>query len=194
MHEKGRKTRNHILEESRRLFTSRGFQNTSVSEIIAATGVKKGNLYYYFPSKEELGLAVLTDAADEFYGILQESLTGKNPVLRILNSCDAIMHLMQQSNFVGGCLFGNTALEMSGSNPRYGNILQQVFSRWSERLEQELREAEGMGLLSSPVPAGALAVSIVAILEGGIMLSRVYEDKKALQDCIITIASLIGAE
>ncbi len=188
---KGQETRNHILKESRRLFTLQGFQNTSINEIIAATGVKKGNLYYHFPSKEELGLAVLLDAQQEFFTILDDSLTGDNPVLRIINSCNSIMAMMEQTNFVGGCLFGNTALEMTGSTPRFGTIIQEVFSRWTGSIEHELRQAFASGLLNNPIPPDALSTSIVAALEGGIMLSRVYQNKNALEDCILTIQTLL---
>lgn len=191
MHTKGQETRKRILTESRKLFTVQGFQNTSISQIIAATEVKKGNLYYYFPSKEELGIAVLIDASDQFSHILEKSLSGKTPILRIINSCNAIMELMEQSNFVGGCLFGNTALEMTDSNSRFAKIIQEIFSHWIQKIEQELQQASDLGLLNSHVQANSLATAIVAILEGGIMLSRVYKNKNKLEDCIVIIRSLI---
>ncbi|MBU1454155.1 MAG: TetR/AcrR family transcriptional regulator [Proteobacteria bacterium] len=188
---KGQETQKHILTESRKLFTVQGFQNTSISQVIAATQVKKGNLYYYFPSKEELGLAVLVDARDEFFHILDNSLIGETPILKIMHSCNSIMALMQQTNFVGGCLFGNTALEMADSNSRFGKIIQEIFSHWTKRIENELQRATDLGLLNTPVPPDSLATAIVAILEGGIMLSRVYKNKNKLEDCILVIRSLI---
>ncbi|WP_457576025.1 TetR/AcrR family transcriptional regulator [Desulfomarina sp.] len=191
---KGKETRKRILKESRKLFTIRGFQNTSISEITAVTGVKKGNLYYHFSSKEELGIAVLLDAAEEFSAILDRSLTGAGPVEKIITSCQVIMTLMQQTQFVGGCLFGNTALEMSGINPRFGEILQDVFGHWTEKLRTELQKAEESGQLSGKLNVEALATSIVAILEGGIMLSRVYENRQALEKCILTIKILLEPE
>lgn len=191
MQTKGQETRHHILKESRKLFTRQGFRTTSISEIIAATGVKKGNLYYHFPSKEELGLAVLIDVRDEFFILLDDSLTGENPIVRILNSCNAILAMMEQNNFVGGCLFGNTALEMTDSNSRFGRIIQEVFSQWQSRVERELRQASAVGLLETPIPANALATAIIATLEGGIMLSRVYKNKKGIEDCILAIRVLL---
>lgn len=191
MQSKGQNTHNHILKESRRLFTVQGFQNTSISQVIAATGVKKGNLYYHFPSKEALGLAVLIDARDEFTTILKTSLSGGNPMLRILNSCNTIMEMMQQTHFVGGCLFGNTALEMTDSNSSFGKVIQEVFSHWTEQIEEQLLLAVKSNIPIPPVSPGALATSVVAILEGGIMLSRVYSTRKSLEDCIVTIRTLL---
>lgn len=192
MHSKGLETRRHILKESRKLFTVQGFQHTSISQIIAATEVKKGNLYYYFPSKEELGLAVLIDARDEFFLILEDSLVGTDPLRRIIHSCNSIMELMQEKNFVGGCLFGNTALEMTDSNSRFGKIIQEIFSHWAKKIEHELQQAADQQLLDRELPPASLATAIVAILEGGIMLSRVYKNKEGLEDCILAIRSLTG--
>ena len=190
MQTKGQETRSHILQESRRIFTLQGFQNTSISTIIAATGVKKGNLYYHFPSKEELGLAVLIDARDEFFTILEKSLMGDQTVTRIIHSCNVIKDLIQQGDFVAGCLFGNTALEMTDANSRFAEIIREVFTHWIDRVEQELRLAEGSAHLNTPLSPSSLATAIVALLEGGIMLSRVYQDKKSLEVCIDAIQDL----
>ncbi len=191
---KGQETRKHILRESRRLFTVQGFENTSISQIITATGVKKGNLYYHFISKEALGLAVLADARDDFFVLLDNSLTGEDSVSRILNSCYGIMELMQQNKFAGGCLFGNTALEMTDSNSSFGSIIQEVFSRWIERIEQELKRAVRNDSQQFSLPPLTLAIAVVAILEGGIMLSRVYQNKNSLEQCLLTIRSLLVAQ
>lgn len=190
---KGQKTCDHILRESRRLFTNQGFHNTSVSEIIAATGVKKGNLYYHFQSKEELGLAVLIDARDEFFSILDDSFVGEDSRAKVINSCNAIMELMQQSNFVGGCLFGNTALEMTDFNSGFGEIIREVFSHWTEKITDELRQVKRSKHLENQMAPEVLATAVVAILEGGIMLSRVYENRNSLEDCIVAINTLINA-
>ena len=191
METKGQKTRKHILQESRRLFTVRGFYNTSISEIINATGVKKGNLYYHFPSKEELGVAVLTDARDEFFSILENSFSGKDPRARVVHSCQVIMELMQQSNFVGGCLFGNTILEMTDTNSRFGRILQEVFSHWKTRIAHELRLVNPTENYKKSLPPEVLATAVVAMLEGGILLARVYEKKRSLEECIAAIDYLL---
>jgi len=192
MSTKGQRTRSHILQESRKIFTRQGFQNTTIREIIAATGVKKGNLYYHFSSKEELGIAVLTDARDEFFSILDRSFTGENPKSRIINSCNSIMEMMQQTNFVGGCLFGNTALEMTDSNSQFGQILQEIFSCWTDKIEYELRQILRSGTAENVIQPGILATAVVAILEGGIMLSRVYGSSDNLDDCISVIKKLIS--
>ncbi len=191
MQTKGQETRSHILQESRRLFTLQGFHNTSISAIIAATGVKKGNLYYHFPSKKELGLAVLIDARHEFFDILEQSMVGDGAAERILYSCNSIMTLMEETDFVGGCLFGNTALEMTDLSSRFGRVIRDVFSHWIRLIQEELEREETATERIKRLSPETMAIAIVAILEGGIMLSRVYQDKKSMEACIRSIEELI---
>jgi TetR/AcrR family transcriptional regulator, transcriptional repressor for nem operon len=192
---KGESTKDHILKTTRHLFTTQGFRTTRISDIIEATGVKKGNLYYHFPSKEELGLAVLLDAQEEFQGFLDGSFQGNSPIDKILNSCDTLLSFLQEHDFVGGCLFGNTALEMTDSNSKFAKIIQEVFDYWTGKIEHELRAGKADGSFISPIPIASLATTVVATIEGGIMMSRVSKGKNGLADCVVILkAILIGSQ
>lgn len=188
---KGEKTRDHILKASRKILVKQGFHNTSVSEIISATGVKKGNLYYHFPSKEDLGLAVLEDAKEEFFRFLNKSLSGTDPVDKIINSCRAIFNEQKKNNFVGGCLFGNTALEMTDSNPKFASVIQEVFNRWTKELETLLLEALESEQLNSRISPKLMAKTVVATVEGAIMMSRISKCEKDLLDFLAAIKTLL---
>lgn len=189
---KGAQTRDHILKATRKVIATRGFYNTPVREIIRATGVKKGNLYYHFASKEELGLAVLMDAKDEFVRFLDQSFVGDDPVEQVIHHCDAILREQQKNNFVGGCLFGNTALEMSDSNSTFAAVIREVFDEWIERLIILLEGARSQRLPASSIPAPLLAKTIVATIEGGIMMSRISKDKSDLDDCLTVLKAMLG--
>jgi|GEM_PF-164484 len=181
---KGNKTRDSILKTTRELYVKKGFQNTSISEVISATGVKKGNLYYHFESKEALGLAVLIDAKTEFLELIPRSFKGKTPIQKIKNSIKTIFEMMEKTNFVGGCLFGNTALEMSDNNPRFSCIIKEVFTNWWGLIEEQLIEAQMLGFLDKTLSTTKIAKLIIASIEGGIMLSRVSKNKNDFEDCM----------
>lgn len=189
---KGEKTRDHILKATRKILVAKGFHNTSISTVIEATGVKKGNLYYHFASKEDLGLAVLEDARDEFFFFLAKALTGRDPIEKIINSCKAIFTEQVKNNFVGGCLFGNTALEMTDSNQKFSQVIQEVFSRWTGLLEEHLGEARETGMLPASTQPRLLAKTVVATMEGAIMISRVSKDEDDLNDFLAVITGLLG--
>lgn len=189
---KGEQTRDKILKNTRKLLISQGFHNTSISNIIEETGVKKGNLYYHFSSKEELGIAVLLDAEDEFFQFLSQAFTGTSPLECINNFLDTILNEQRQKIFVGGCFFGNTALEMSDINPKFAKIIHYFFIRWAQILEGYLQEAIKSGELKTPFTPQQLAGLIIAAIEGGIMMARASKDEKDLVDCVESLKILAG--
>ncbi len=188
---KGAVTQSRILKNTRKLIVEKGFNNTSISDIIAATGVKKGNLYYYYASKNDLGLAVLKDAEQEFFDLLDTSFKGNRALEKVWNSCEAILKAQQKANFVGGCLFGNTALEMSDCNEEYAGIIQEIFQKWTDLLADHLREAVSEGDLDQAPSPESLAQIIVAVIEGGIMMARVSKGKTDLEDCLGTLKAVL---
>ncbi len=189
---RGEATRARVIETARWLVNKKGFSNTSINDIIQATGVKKGNLYFHFPSKEELGLAILEDAAAEFYEFLRQSLRGKWPLDRLASFFDAVLEKHRRTNFVGGCIFGNTALEMSDSNPKFASIIKGVFRRWIDMIEEVLIEARQAGELPPEISPDLLAKHIVASIEGGIMMARLTKEEKDLRDCLDSLRHFLG--
>ncbi len=99
---KGEKTKARVLETARRLVNEKGFCNTSINDIIQATGVKKGNLYFHFSSKEELSLAILEEAGKQFSAFLLKSLQGERPLDKLSNFLDAVFEKHRRARFVGG--------------------------------------------------------------------------------------------
>jgi len=66
MREKGIRTLERVLSGAKEVFHRGGVSGTSINDLIRETGVKKGNLYHIFPSKEEMGLEVLRQAREDF--------------------------------------------------------------------------------------------------------------------------------
>ena len=58
---RGRETREHFVRVSTRLFTTHGYEGTSIEAVLQETGASRGSLYHHFPGKEALFLAVLED-------------------------------------------------------------------------------------------------------------------------------------
>jgi TetR/AcrR family transcriptional regulator, transcriptional repressor for nem operon len=189
---KGERTQARVLKTVRQLVRERGFCNTSIDDIIRATGVKKGNLYFHFASKEDLGLAVLEDARKDFVRFLSDNLQGNGPLEKLSAFFDAVLDRHRQRRFVGGCLFGNTALEMSDSNQRFADVIKEVFGTWVGTLAPILRQAQEAGDLQDNLPPELLAKQIVATIEGGIMMARLSKDGNDLRDCLNSLRLLLG--
>ncbi len=182
-------TRQRVLSEAARLIQRNGFGDTSVNEVLAAAGITKGSLYFHFPAKDDLGWAVLEQARAEFLEFLRRSLAGSTPWAKLTGFFAAALAAHRTAGFVGGCLWGNTALEMSDKNPRYATEVAAVFRQWTALLEEVIRDGQLSGEIRTDLTAHDLALFVVSSIEGGIMLSRLTKSDGPLRTCIDTLVT-----
>jgi TetR/AcrR family transcriptional repressor of nem operon len=173
---KGERTRDQILGEASRLMQRKGIGATRIGEILSAARVHKGSLYFHFQDKEEIGCEVIRQAADRFLGFVDRSMTGATPGKALDNFFSAALAYHEGAGFVGGCLFGNTALETSDAEPRLAALVDEVFVAWSDRIRRVIACGQRTGEFRNDVPARDLAHQVVVTLEGGIMLSRLRKE------------------
>jgi len=188
---KGIRTRDHILGEASRLIQRKGFGATSVGEILDAAGVHKGSLYFHFRDKEAIGREVMRRAADRFLGFVDRSLAGPTPRKALENFFAAALAFHRGTGFVGGCLFGNTALETGDADPGMAARVDEVFIAWIDRIARVIAAGQRAGEFRNDVPTFDLAQQVVATLEGGIMLSRLRKNGAPLETCIETLKTFL---
>ncbi len=188
---KGNITRERIIKEATILFNKKGIGDTSISDIQAVTGLTKGSLYFYFSSKDELTIAVLKKARQDFLKFLDSSLKGKTPGECLDNFLREVLEKHRRTGFVGGCIFGNTALEMSDKDRRVSSLIKEIFDEWRDRLEKIVEDAQSAGQIRNDLPARNISNHIVTTIEGGIMLSRLEKKEDALRDCLDSLRSLL---
>jgi TetR/AcrR family transcriptional repressor of nem operon len=137
---KGEETRERIVVEAAALFNQRGYEGSSMSELMKATGLEKGGVYRHFSSKEEV-------AAEAFDYAWQAALHARMHELdAVSNSVDRLKRFVanfveRRSSVPGGCPLLNTAIESDDGNPAL-----------RERARKALRQLRD--LLSSIVSAG----------------------------------------
>ena len=61
---KGEDTRERILDAALNIFSNKGYHDTRMDEIVEASDTSKGSIYFYFPNKERLFLALVDQFAD----------------------------------------------------------------------------------------------------------------------------------
>lgn len=185
-------TRERLLNETERLVRRRGFSRTSVSSLIEAAGVKKGALYHHFPGKDDLGLAVLARDRDGFLAFLDANLDPAMPLESLDRFFAAALAKHRDTGFVGGCLWGNTALEMSDSDTPYVDMVKRVFEYWITKIECVISSGQEAGQIRTDLPAAHLANLIVSGIEGGIMLSRLTKQEGPLKNCLCALRLLLS--
>ena len=189
---KGSLTKEKIIAEATRLVHRKGFEATTINDLVKATGLKKGCLYFHFSGKEELSLAILEKAKGDFFSFLDSILSGKTPGDRLNNLFKGLLDAQKNTGFAGGCIFGNTALEMGDKDERLSAFVKGVFDEVTEKVRKVVKAAQVSGQVRNDVPAGMLARHIVMAVEGGIMLTRLEKSERPLKDCITSLRVTIG--
>lgn len=188
---KGDQTRERLLQQAIELMQQKGFGAMSVSALLFAAGIKKGTLYYHFPGKDDLGMAVLARVKEKFFALLDEAFAHPSPLAGLESFFDSVLERHRAKGFVGGCLFGNTALEMSDSESPYNAFVRQVFAEWTEKIRDVVQRGQQTGEIASGRSAAELAQTVVATIEGGIMMSRLMKDEKPLRTCLESLKHVL---
>jgi TetR/AcrR family transcriptional repressor of nem operon len=183
----GRATREAIVLAATRLMCVRGYNGTSLDDVLRESGVGKGNFYYYFKSKEDLGHAILDEVIVAF---LEQTLApcfaeAERPRLaQIRCFLGRLVEAQRERNGVGGCPLGTLASELSDVHEGFRARLATVFAAWSERLQRALTEARERGEVTDACRPEAAARFLVASLEGAILLTKVKKDIAVMEQCV----------
>ena len=106
---KGTQTRRNIVKKSLQLFSVKGYYNTSVSDILGATGLTKGGLYGHFASKEDIWYAVYDEAVSIWKGIVFNGIRNDaDPVERIEKFIENDSMTISGAMFSRGAVFSST--------------------------------------------------------------------------------------
>jgi len=183
----GRSTREAILEAASRLIHVHGYNHTALDDVLRESGVGKGNFYYHFKSKEELGYAILDQIIGSFLDRTLEPCFS-DPEGRALTQIrcflDRVLETQRERNCVGGCPLGNLASELSDVHEGFRARLASVFAAWRERLTEVLRTAQSRGTVDGTCRPEAVADFLVASLEGAILLTKLTKDIAVMERCV----------
>jgi TetR/AcrR family transcriptional repressor of nem operon len=133
--------RDYIVSQAAELVRYRGYENTSLNDILEAAQISKGQFYHYFSTKHELGLVVIDYLFDGWNKRLLENILGKktDPEARLNEMLQWIVAQHTQSQAKYGCPFGNLAIEMSLHDEEFRQKLQSIFDLWTAKIRQLLR-------------------------------------------------------
>ena len=178
-------TKEYIIEVASRVVHLRGFNHTSIGEILKESGVGKGNFYYYFRSKEELGYAIIENNFKRFSEEVTEKAfrNDRDAVAQLDDFLDILLDMHRTRNCAGGCRLGNMAMEMSDIHEGFRKKFQKIFDGLGIQVASALRKAQADGQIADYVDLPALAQFIIASVEGAILLAKVKKDISILERC-----------
>ena len=172
MSAKGELTRCNIIEKSLQLFSVIGYFNTSISDILQATGLTKGGLYCHFKSKEDVWRAVYDDAVEIWRSVVFKDVRSiTDPLERIECTIEnVLLNYLGKEVFDGGCFFVNMLVELSGQSDTMGRHILKGFVGFSKLFQAWLSEADAAGLLKPNLNFREISDFIIITLNGAATL------------------------
>ena len=198
MRKDGSLTRHNVIEKSLQIFSVKGFFNTSVSDVMEATGLTKGGLYAHFDSKEALWSAAYERAVEIWRGVVFKGVRDvSDPLDRIVKTIENdLRDYICGETFEGGCFFFNMLVELSGQSHAMSSRIVQGFMQFSDLLASWLEEADRAGRLKPGVQTREVADFIVTSINGAAALYAATRDPRfprAIERQIRTYIDLLRA-
>ena len=183
----GRHTKDGIVDAAARIIHVKGYNRTSVDDVLRESAVGKGNFYYYFKSKEDLGYAIIDRVVRSFVERTLDpcfSDPDANRLSQIRCFLDRFLQAQRDCNCVGGCPMGNLASELSDVHEGFRARLAEIFTLWRARLTQALSEGRARDEVSPGCVPAAAAQFLVASLEGAILMTKLSKDIGVMEQCM----------
>ena len=167
-------TRDRLIESARYLFWERGFAGTSMADLLAHAEANSGSFYHFFESKEALLRAVLETYLHGLRHVIVEPAFARtnNPLERIFAILAGYRERILQTDSKYGCPLGRLALEIDPENRPAHRLIAENFQGWIGAIRECLDQMKDR--LPPDTDADALSVYVLAVMEGGVMLSRSY--------------------
>jgi TetR/AcrR family transcriptional repressor of nem operon len=177
-------TKEKIVYSAMLLFAQKGYGSTSVADILHAAGVNAGSLYYFFPGKQDVLLAVLDAYLRGIHPMLLEPAWKgvADPIERVFALLARYRAHLVSTECTYGCPIGSIALELHEPDPVVRQLLAANFAGWVTAIEQCFVDAGNR--LPADVDRRSLALFALTTMEGGVMLSRTDRTVDAFDDAV----------
>ena len=183
---KGTRTRRNIIEKSLQLFCVKGYYNTSINDILDATGLTKGGLYGHFSSKEDIWYAVYDEALSIWRQVIFKDIhSNASPLERIEAFIENdIINKLGNDVFGGGCFFHSMLVELSGQSDAMSRHILAGFMQLDGLLCSWLEQADQQGMLKQGLNFKEIANYIIISLNGAAALYASSRDPAILDHTV----------
>lgn len=169
-------TRQRILMTAMELFWEKGYNSTSIADILSRSQVHSGSLYHFFPGKQDVLIGVLETYRDGIEEMLLEpNWRGvEDPVERIFSLLAGYRTHLVMTDCTYGCPIGSLALELHEPDPGVRELLAENFTNWSGAIRRCLAAAEDR--FPPDTDLSALSEFVLTVMEGAVMQARTFRD------------------
>ncbi len=154
------------MQTAAKLFSARGYHSTGIADILKESGVKRGSLYHYFPSKKELGFAAIDEMmrlhVEE--GAARHLRTNDHPIDRLLKVLDDLPTAVKLETINSTAT--DVSIRMASADEDFQKWLQRSVQALIDELEGVLSRGIADGQIVDSVSPRVLAHVMVIVVQG----------------------------
>jgi AcrR family transcriptional regulator len=174
--ERGRATRERILKAAADMMYVRGVAATTLDDVRTASGTSKSQLYRHYPDKDALMRDVVALRASEVLEWNRQYLMRLKSVRGLERWRDALVERVALRGGANGCPLGSLAGELADQDEELRVSLAQHFTEWEDLLRAGFERMRNAGALRPDADPVALAIGLMAALQGGYLLAQTAHD------------------
>jgi AcrR family transcriptional regulator len=175
------------VEEAAALIHERGVAGTTLEDVKVAAEVSGSQMYHYFPDKNELVQAVIDYQADTIVNHHRHALGSEDGVAAWRNM---VIAGAKHGQAKGGCPLGSLGGQLAESDPEARALIAAGFERWSTAIREGLRSLHADGKLAPGIDPDDLATTLLATLQGGLLLAQVQQSSRPFETAVDTLLAL----
>ncbi|MEM1136760.1 MAG: TetR/AcrR family transcriptional regulator [Bacteroidota bacterium] len=183
-----------ILAKGMDILWSKGYNGTSVNDIVKAADIPKGSFYFYFDSKEDFAIKALQRYFEVMYKPALEILAdkGDTPKRRLLNFYEYRVKVMkEQLNCTMGCLACNLSNEVAEANENIRNAVSKIHTTVLGRLIDVAKAAQEAGEIDSSVDVKALISFIEDAGKGALISMKEAKSASPIDNSLYIVKSML---
>lgn len=184
---KGARTRARIVEEAAALIHERGIAGATLEDVRKAAGVSGSQMTHYFADKNELVQAVIDYQAETIVDRQRHALDRANGVEAWRNM---VMTAAKRTQAKGGCQLGSLVGQLAESDPEARALIAAGFDQWAAAIADGLRSLHAEGKLPSDIDPDDLAITLLATLQGGLLLAQAQRSARPFETAVNTLLAL----
>ncbi|NIG54804.1 TetR/AcrR family transcriptional regulator [Chitinophaga sp. Cy-1792] len=176
---KAEATRLEILRKAFELIYVKGYQASSIDDILAKTQVTKGAFYYHFKNKEQMGMAIINDLLKPTFAsaFIQPFMDEPDPLIAIYN---IIHYLLMEDEFMKmeyGCPVSNLTQELSPWHADFNHALAGLVREWETAMINSLEKGKKAGFVRKDARAKEVALFVMSGYWGVRNVGKLEMDK-----------------
>jgi TetR/AcrR family transcriptional regulator, transcriptional repressor for nem operon len=190
---KGKATRQRIISAASEAFSERGVTASSNDVILAVASASHSQLYHHFTSRDDLVAAVIADRVEQVLRHQESLLADLDSIEGLRLWRDATAAPQEDREGRQGCPIGSLVGELSERDPRSRQAFAVAFERWHKAIRHALERMRELGEISMAVDPDSLAFAILAVLEGGLLLTQITRSTSRLEQGLDSMIDLIAS-